>query len=105
MSKILSALRRVFLLCKETLRKSNGFPDPDCVGSTGRAAGGVAAGGGLPAQALIIRCAWPKQRDDVPVVPITKDSPVCLPPGRLGVTEVPNHGNPWEGPGFCVGTV
>lgn len=75
------------------------------MGSTGRVAGGDAAGGGLPAQVLVILCAWPQQRDRIPMVPIMKDSPVCLLPGSLGVSEVPNHGSPQEGPGFCVGTV
>lgn len=71
----------------------------------GRAAGGDAAGGGLPAQVLVIPCAWPQQRHRIPMVRIMKDSPVCLLPDSLGVSEVPNHSSPQEGPGFCVGTV
>lgn len=75
------------------------------MGSTRRAAGGDAAGSGSPAQVLVILCAWPQQRDDVFMVPIMKDSPVFILPGSLGVSEVPNHGSPCEGPGFCVGTL
>lgn len=64
MSKILSALQRAHLLCKETLRKSNGFPVLACMESTGRDAGEDTAGVGLPAQELVILCAWPQQTDD-----------------------------------------
>jgi len=75
------------------------------MGSAGRAAGRDAAGGCSAAQVLVILCAWPQQRDDIPMVRRMKEFPVCLLSGSLGISKVPNRGSAQEALALCVETV